>query len=66
MREALRRLYYGNEPTARYFRFGLLGFDLITVAFFVVSSALEPSMTLYAIDYVIALVLIMDFAARNV
>lgn len=66
MRAVLKRLYYGKEPAARYFRFGLLGFDLITVAFFIASSALEPSVTLYVIDYVIALVLIADFVARGI
>ena len=64
MRKRLRYLYRGDGGTARRFRFGLLVFDLITVSFFVVSSAVEPSKAWYAVDYLIAFVLILDFAAR--
>jgi len=65
LRERLKRLYYGDDEVARYFRWSLLVFDLITVLFFVVSSAVEPTLLLYVIDYAIALVLMLDFAARS-
>ncbi|HMB77718.1 MAG TPA: hypothetical protein VKN76_15075, partial [Kiloniellaceae bacterium] len=65
MREILKRLYYGDDLTARCFRFGLLAFDLITVVFFIASSALEPSTTLYVVDYGIAVILTADFIARS-
>ena len=64
MRETLKRLYYGDDSVSRYFRFGLLGFDLITVLFFVVASAADPTWYLYVIDYMIAAVLVLDYAAR--
>ena len=65
MRKRLKRLYYGDDADSRNFRFGLLIFDLVTVLFFILSSAVEPSTLLYVIDYLIALVLILDFIARS-
>lgn len=64
VRERLKRLYYGDDAVARYFRFSLLTFDLVTILFFVVSSAIEPDAVWLVIDYFIAAVLIFDFAAR--
>lgn len=66
MSDKLKRLYYGDDAVARYFRFGLLIFDLITVMFFIVSSAIEPTPLWYVADYLIAFVLALDFAARSV
>ena len=65
MRERIRRFYYGEDTVARYFRFGLLIFDLITVLFFVVSSAAEPTRLSYVFDYLIAFVFVLDYAART-
>ncbi len=65
MRERLKALYYGDDAVARYFRFGLLAFDLITILFFVVTSAVEPTMLWYVIDYGIAVVLLLDYVARG-
>jgi voltage-gated potassium channel len=65
MRKRLKRLYYGDDANSRNFRFGLLTFDLVTVLFFILSSAVEPSTLLYVVDYLIALVLILDFIARS-
>ena len=64
MRSFLKRLYYGDDKVARYFRFALLSFDLITILFFVVTSAIEPTMLWYSIDYFIAAVLVADYIAR--
>jgi voltage-gated potassium channel len=65
MRERVRRFYYGDDTVARYFRFGLLILDLVTVLFFVVSSAVEPTRLWYTVDYLIASVLVLDYAART-
>lgn len=64
MREKLKRFYYGSDTVARFFRFALLTFDLITILFFVVTSAVEPTRLWYIIDYLIASVLLLDFIAR--
>ncbi len=66
MRERLKKLYYGETRAARVFRFGLLAFDLITVLFFVLSSAVEPSGVWYAADYLIAFLLVVDYVARAI
>jgi len=60
----LTQLYTGSSPAAVHFRFGIVLFDLATLLFFVVSSLFEPNLYIYAIDYLIALVLACDFFAR--
>ncbi len=64
LKQRLTRLYYGNDSTARTFRLCLLAFDVVTILYFVVSSLIETGATAHAIDYVIAVVLIADYAAR--
>lgn len=64
MKERLRELYLGSSSSSLRFRLGLLAFDLITILFFIVSSLLEPGYFVYTIDYLIALVITADFAAR--
>jgi voltage-gated potassium channel len=64
LRARLRALYFGDSTFALRFRFGLLAFDFITILFFVISTMLEPSVFIYAIDYAIAAILALDFWAR--
>src|SRR5512134_2209395 len=64
LRAALDRLYNGHSASAARFRFGLLTFDLLTIAFFIVASMLPPSPWLLVFDHGIALVLMADFGAR--
>jgi voltage-gated potassium channel len=64
MREKLRRLYRGNTSTARAFRFGILAFDVASIVFFVASSLLDSRAWIYAIDALIALIIIVDLGAR--
>ncbi|MFD0987494.1 potassium channel family protein [Methyloligella solikamskensis] len=64
MRERLRQLYFGRSQAAHRFRFGLLIFDAITVAFIVATSFLERSLTIEVIDVTIGLVVLTDFLAR--
>lgn len=60
----LRELYHGSSTRSLRFRLGLLAFDLTTLLFFIVSSLFEPNYFIYAMDYLIALVIGADFAAR--
>lgn len=60
----LHALYFGEDDTARRFRYALLGFDIVTIVFFVTSSLVEPALWFYALDYAIAAVLLADYAAR--
>jgi voltage-gated potassium channel len=64
VRRLLTRLYSGDDPTARNFRYALLGFDILTVVYFIVTSMLVGSQVFHAIDLAIAGVLIADFFAR--
>jgi len=64
IRASLKELYYGTSPRAVRFRYALLGFDLVTIAFFIGSSMLEPTAALLGIDLALAAVLIVEYAAR--
>lgn len=59
----LQRLYESDSRIAHRFRYGLLAFDFITIAFLVVSSFLRWEGTQY-VDAGIGFVLALDFAAR--
>jgi len=62
-KQGLTDLYLGDSTRAHRFRYGLLVFDLVTIAFLVVSSFLQTAGT-EVIDAVIGLVIAADFAAR--
>ena len=64
MRQKLRDLYFGRTREAKVFRYGLLAFDIASIAFFIVSSLLHDNFWIYFVDIVIALVLIADLSAR--
>ncbi len=64
MRSKLFRLYNGADTTARAFRYGLLTFDIGTIAFFIVSSLVPHTAWFFIADYSIAAVLSVDFFAR--
>ncbi|MFO1130749.1 MAG: ion channel [Hyphomicrobiales bacterium] len=63
LREHVWTLYEGDVPASHRFRYGLLAFDLVTIAFVIATSFLHWSGTEY-IDAVIGLILLADFAAR--
>lgn len=63
LRQRIRTLYEGDVPAGHRFRYGLLIFDLATIAFVVATSFLHWDETEY-IDGVIGVVLLVDFAAR--
>lgn len=64
VRQQLIRLYYGEDGSARAFRMCLLGFDVLTIIYFVASSLIDPVPTIHIADYAIAGVLLVDYAAR--
>jgi len=64
MRKKLFRLYNGTDKVARLFRYGVLTFDLGTIAFFIISSLVPHTAWFFIADYSIAAVLSFDFAAR--
>ena len=64
MLDRLRHLYEGHSPAAHRFRYALLGFDLITVIFVVVTSFFPRSTGVEVADAVFGLVILGDFLAR--
>lgn len=64
IRSRLRRLYEGEDPTGDRFRYALLAFDLLTVAWLVASSFLERGQHHVRIDAAIGSVFLADFIAR--
>ena len=63
--ENIRLLYMGRSIAAQRFRYGLLAFDIITLAFLVVSSFVRVP-NAEVIDACIGILLAVDFAARMV
>jgi len=64
LRSRLERLYTGRRKQARQFRYGLLAFDLASITYFVFSSLLPASTWIYAIDVILAVIILADFLAR--
>jgi voltage-gated potassium channel len=63
-REWVRDLYEGDTPRAHQFRYGLVAFDFVTLAFIVATSFFSPSPTLERIDIVFGIVIGADLIAR--
>ena len=62
--DRLRELYEASTPVGVRFRYGLLAFDLATVAFIVGTSFLPQSDIVESIDLVLGLLILADFGAR--
>lgn len=63
LRERIKALYEGNQPSGHRFRYGLLVFDLATIVFVVATSFVQWPATKY-IDMALGVLLLLDFAAR--
>ena len=64
LRERLQGLYFGDDRRARRFRYGLIVFDVVTIAVFLVSSVAHEQWWMIPLDLVIAFALLLDFVAR--
>lgn len=64
LRAKLQALYFGEGRRARRFRYGLIVFDVVTIAVFLVSSIARERWWMIPLDLAIAFVLLLDFAAR--
>jgi len=63
LRQRIWTLYEGDVPASHRFRYGLLVFDLVTIAFVIATSFLHWGAT-EEIDLVFGVVLLLDFLAR--
>ncbi len=65
LRARLRYLYHGSQPPAVRFRLAVIGVDIVIIAFFLAAPILRNmGWAFYVIDYLIAVVLAADLAAR--
>lgn len=62
--ELLRELYEGDTPRAHRFRYVLLGIDLVTILFIIVTSFTPRGDLVEAIDVLFGIMILADFAAR--
>jgi voltage-gated potassium channel len=62
--ETLRYYYEGASPEAQRFRYALLAFDLVTVAFIIGTSFLPRTKLIEWLDVVFGLLILADFVAR--
>lgn len=63
-RALLRSLYFGEDRRARLFRYGLVGFDVLTIAVFVLAASAADSWWILPIDFVLGVLLSVELAAR--
>lgn len=66
LKENLRGLYHGTSTKARVFRFGILIFDIVTIAFFIVSAVVanHHATWIYVVDAIVALIILLDLGLR--
>lgn len=64
LRDRLRELYFGTRPRARNFRYGLIVFDLVTLAIFIVASVAREQWWLLPLDAVLGVLLTVELVAR--
>jgi len=60
----LRALYEGDGARAHRFRYGVLGFDLVTILFVIATSFTHHGPVVEAIDAAFGVILAVEFAAR--
>ena len=65
MKSLLENLYEGHSHRARLFRTCLLGFDILTIAYFLFTAAADLDVSLVALDLGVGLVILADVAART-
>jgi voltage-gated potassium channel len=66
VRALLRELYFGEGVRSRRFRYGLMIFDILTVAFFLLAATIRDQWWLLPVDLVLAALLSLEFVARHV
>jgi voltage-gated potassium channel len=60
----MHELYFGDSPAAHRFRYLLLGFDLLVIAFIVLSSFFHGSQVVEALDALFGVIMLVDMIAR--
>ena len=64
LRHRIDKLYHGRSVVAQRFRYGLLIFDLVTIAYFIATSLIGHMPWMLAVDVLIAVLLAIDLGFR--
>lgn len=64
LRERIQGLYFGDDMRARKFRYGLICFDVATIAVFLISPLGGHQPWMIALDLVLGILLSIEFLAR--
>jgi len=64
LKQAINGLYTGRSQRATNFRYGLIAFDLASIAFFVVTAPEFPTPFILTVDFILGLIILADFLAR--
>ena len=64
IRRALRELYNGQTRRAVRFRLGVIAIDVLIIGFFIAAPILRDTSAFLYVDYLIALLMALDLAAR--
>jgi voltage-gated potassium channel len=64
--ETCREIYYGLTPRALRAQYLFLGFDLLVISYFVVTTFLDPYDWIVTADIIIGAILLIDFLCRLV
>lgn len=64
LHRTVRLLYTGQSQRARRFRYGLIVFDAVTIAYFIATAALPATPTMTALNIGLGLLILLDVAAR--
>lgn len=64
LKKTIELLYTGRSRRAALFRYLLIGFDLSTIIFFIITTPLSPTTRTLIADFSIGLLILADFLAR--
>ncbi len=60
----IRLLYTGQNQRARRFRYALIVFDALSIIYFIATAALSPTPFTTALNIILGVMILLDFAAR--
>lgn len=64
LKQKIDHLYHGSSASSRYFRWGLLIFDAITILYFVAASFFHQIDELHVLEEGIGIIFLLEFCAR--
>jgi voltage-gated potassium channel len=64
LKRAAREIYRGDSRAATRYRYALLAFDFVTIAFFIVTAPMELTPAILAADLAIGAIILLDFLIR--